>query len=496
MDCSGIPCSVTPLTHFKDILNPFDPVNDAQPLINRTVEFSATDHARMDKILFGFTEGTGGHTQIAYITGFNIYFPQTLPCIYLLSATAPNPAVFTSAVGSGTFNVTGCTGAWTATSSTPGWLTTTSSGTAAGPGAYTVAANASYSQRTGTISVGPSSGQSFTVTQAGQACPTVVINPASPLSNGTVNTAYGPVTFTKTASAVTDIWSWSANAGSTLPAGLTLSSGGVLNGTPTTAGTYNFTVQATGTCSGSKAYSITIGTAPFYCTSGGTTITNPTGLTRIHTFRTAGTLFSLSSCTGAGSVRVQAIGGGGRGGDATNNPAYCGGGGGGAYAESTFVLDLGTTPVSYPVVVGAGGTTTAAGGDSSVATTAVVAKGGGSVANNSATGASGGSASTGTITYIGGNGANASGTSSGGGGGGAGSNGNGNNASGTTGGTARTVNGGSGGAGSGSSNDGGNGNNYGGGGGGGRAGGNTDHPGGHGASGIVIISYPEVHTPY
>src|SRR5260370_30226318 len=49
-----------------------------------------------------------------------------------------------------------------------------------------------------------------------------------------------------------------------LPAGLTLASDGTLSGTPTVAGTFNFTAAATDTanCKGSQSYSL-----PIYCPS-------------------------------------------------------------------------------------------------------------------------------------------------------------------------------------------------------------------------------------
>jgi len=40
-------------------------------------------------------------------------------------------------------------------------------------------------------------------------------------------------------------YTWSLNSGSTLPAGLTLTSAGILSGTPTTAGTYSFGITVT-----------------------------------------------------------------------------------------------------------------------------------------------------------------------------------------------------------------------------------------------------------
>ena len=87
-------------------------------------------------------------------------------------------------------------------------------------------------------------------------CQTITVNPAaSALPNGTVGTSYsqnftqsggiGAIAFSKTGA---------------LPAGLTLTSGGVLGGTPTAAGNFNFTITATDSngCAGSRAYSLTI----------------------------------------------------------------------------------------------------------------------------------------------------------------------------------------------------------------------------------------------
>ncbi|MGM9426711.1 beta strand repeat-containing protein [Hydrogenophaga sp. MI9] len=87
----------------------------------------------------------------------------------------------------------------------------------------------------------------------------VTLSPAS-LPGGTVAAAYSQ---TVTASGGVGPYSFSVTAGS-LPAGLTLSSGGVLSGTPTAGGTFNFTVTATdsspfpGPFSGSQAYSLTV----------------------------------------------------------------------------------------------------------------------------------------------------------------------------------------------------------------------------------------------
>lgn len=71
------------------------------------------------------------------------------------------------------------------------------------------------------------------------------ITSADPLPDGTVNTAYSQSLATNP-SPVTETWSVIAGA---LPPGLTLDpETGIISGTPTAAGTYNFTVQATLGC--------------------------------------------------------------------------------------------------------------------------------------------------------------------------------------------------------------------------------------------------------
>ncbi|SFC28885.1 Por secretion system C-terminal sorting domain-containing protein [Flexibacter flexilis DSM 6793] len=89
------------------------------------------------------------------------------------------------------------------------------------------------------------------------ACPTVSFSPAS-LSSATEGVAYSQTVTQTGLTAPT----FSVSAGA-LPAGLTLSSAGVLSGTPTVVGTYNFTVKATaGNCSGTQSYSLTVSANP------------------------------------------------------------------------------------------------------------------------------------------------------------------------------------------------------------------------------------------
>ncbi|MEW6363768.1 MAG: putative Ig domain-containing protein [Acidobacteriota bacterium] len=86
-------------------------------------------------------------------------------------------------------------------------------------------------------------------------CPTITLSPPS-MPGGTVGTFYSQ---TVTAGGGTAPYGYQRTSG-TLPNGLNISSGGVISGTPTTAGTFNFTVTATDAafCTGSRAYSIEV----------------------------------------------------------------------------------------------------------------------------------------------------------------------------------------------------------------------------------------------
>src|SRR5690606_30541726 len=92
-------------------------------------------------------------------------------------------------------------------------------GTASEIGAFDI-------QFTATNSVIPDASQAFTLNVV---CPAITVNPAI-LPDGLYQTAYGPVSFTQTGSSGSTL-SWAATG---LPAGLALSSSGVLDGTPTT----------------------------------------------------------------------------------------------------------------------------------------------------------------------------------------------------------------------------------------------------------------------
>lgn len=88
-------------------------------------------------------------------------------------------------------------------------------------------------------------------------CPTLTISPSlAALPNATYNSAYS-TSFNQTGALGAP--KYSIVAGS-LPAGLTLSQSGVISGTPTVSGSFNFTVQVADNsgCSTSKAYSLEV----------------------------------------------------------------------------------------------------------------------------------------------------------------------------------------------------------------------------------------------
>lgn len=121
----------------------------------------------------------------------------------------------------------------------------TMAGSAIG-GVFTAQIPAQTSGTTVTYSITAtdSNGQTTTINNAGGyttgPAPSIITGATLPSSSG------GTYSQTLVASGGTgSVYTWSVNAGSTLPAGLTLSSAGVLSGTPTANGTFNFTLKVT-----------------------------------------------------------------------------------------------------------------------------------------------------------------------------------------------------------------------------------------------------------
>jgi trimeric autotransporter adhesin len=161
------------------------------PAITVTVNVSSTapEQVTNQVSVSGGGAAITGAQDLTLLTGVS---PGTGPgiCSYSLAAGTPNPPSFTSVGGSGTATVTAGAGCpWTATSSYPSWLATTSTGSGNGTVNYTVAANTGTNSRTGTISAG---GMAFNVTQSGGAVAPPSSTPVIS-AGGVVNTAsYAP----------------------------------------------------------------------------------------------------------------------------------------------------------------------------------------------------------------------------------------------------------------------------------------------------------------
>ncbi|MDD3926153.1 MAG: discoidin domain-containing protein [bacterium] len=91
----------------------------------------------------------------------------------------------------------------------------------------------------------------------------LVVSTSSPLTAGQVDSAYSQVL---SATGGTTPYTWAPAAGSSLPAGLSLSADGTISGTPTQSGSYDFTVTVTDAAnpalSADKQFSMVIDPAP------------------------------------------------------------------------------------------------------------------------------------------------------------------------------------------------------------------------------------------
>ena len=135
--------------------------------------------------------------------------------------------------------------------------------------------------------------------------PAPVVVTTSSLPNGVVNTSGYSATLASTGGATPITWSWTAQAGSTLPPGLVLAPAtGVISGTPTSAGTFNVSVTATDSSTpaltASKNLSITVIPQLVITTSSPL----PNGITN-----TGYTVVTLASTGGSGAVAWSLTGG-------------------------------------------------------------------------------------------------------------------------------------------------------------------------------------------
>ncbi|GLQ50832.1 putative Ig domain-containing protein [Dyella flava] len=160
--------------------------------------------------------------------------------------------------------------------------TGTLSGTPTQPGSYSFSVTA-IDASTG-AGAPYSATQSYTLTVS---TPSITISPSS-LSNGMVGQVYTTTTLSATGGAGT--YTYALGTGSTMPAGLSLSSGGAISGTPTAGGSFNINIVATDQNgqTGNRSYTIIVNAATITIAPAGPTITIPYGQSYSQAFTASG----------------------------------------------------------------------------------------------------------------------------------------------------------------------------------------------------------------
>ncbi|MET3446578.1 putative Ig domain-containing protein [Ralstonia sp. 1138] len=209
--------------------------------------------------------GTDSFTYTATNTGGN-----SAPATVTVTVSSPTVTYAPSSPAAGTVgtaysqtlvSASGGTAPYTyaiASGALPAGISLASNGTLSGTPTAGGTFNFTITATDSSTGTGPFTATSGTLTLT-VAAPTITLSPST-LSNATVATAYSQ---TLTASGGTAAYTYTLASGA-LPAGLSLSSSGVLSGTPTAGGTFNFTVTATdsstgnGPYTGSRAYSLVV----------------------------------------------------------------------------------------------------------------------------------------------------------------------------------------------------------------------------------------------
>jgi hypothetical protein len=194
---------------------------------------------------------TSAQATLPFNIGFTTLVISTNSLPAGLYNTTYGPVTLAGTGGSG--NSANYTWTWAAapTSSLPAGLSLSSAGVISGKptatGSFsvvvTLADSVSKTNTTATLSI--------SVTYAA-----LSITTASPLPSGVINATYTPVTLAATGgsgSSANYSWTWAAASGSSLPAGLSLSTAGVISGKPTAAGTSSVVVTVADSVSSTSA---------------------------------------------------------------------------------------------------------------------------------------------------------------------------------------------------------------------------------------------------
>jgi uncharacterized protein (TIGR03437 family) len=228
---------------------------------------NASGIATCDLVL-GSVTGTVPFTAlVGDITYTPTYFLDVTPAVACAFTVTPMSQTFGATGGMDTISVasaSGCT--WTATANET-WLSLTAGANGSGTGlvSYSAAAD-SGTARMGTLTI---AGQTVTISEAGATGPVALAIAAPNLPVAPANESYSTLL---TASGGTPPYTWSSNGG--LPPGLVLNSTtGIISGTPTTTGTYNFvaTVVDSQGITASRSFTITVaatGVGPLITNSG------------------------------------------------------------------------------------------------------------------------------------------------------------------------------------------------------------------------------------
>lgn len=218
----------------------------------------------------GLSLSTGGALTgtptVAGVYTYDVTATDANGCTGVLSESvtiATCPAISLASIGNGQQGVAYSQSATASGGASPYSYAVTSGSLPAG-----LSLNSGTGAITGTPTIPGTSGFTVTATDANGctgsqaysvviACPTITLSPAS-LPGGKVSVAYSQ---SVTASGGTAAYTYAVTSGS-LPTGLSMSAGGAITGTPTTGGSFTFSVTATDAngCTGVKAYTIIIDT--------------------------------------------------------------------------------------------------------------------------------------------------------------------------------------------------------------------------------------------